>query len=143
MLVKKNNKLKKKIINHTLKNGKKQLSEKILRKSFKCLQKTQKKSHNDLIKQSILNVTPTFRIIKLKRRKSKLEIPAFLSSYTYRTSWALKYLIKMSRTNNIFYQQLEQEILSSAKSNGETIKSKEEFHRNTLQKKKYFKFYRW
>ena len=137
------NKLKKKLINHTFKNGKKHISEKILRKSFKCIQKTQKKSHNDLIKQSILNVTPTFRIIQLKRRKSKLEIPAFLSSYTYRTSWALKYLIKMSKTNNVFYKQLEKEILLSAKSNGEIIKLKEELHKNTLQKKKYFKFYRW
>ena len=50
----------------------------------------------------------------------------------------------MSKTNNsVFYKQLEQEILLSAKLNGEIIKSKEELHKNILQKKKYFKFYRW
>ena len=142
MLINKN-KLKKKIISHTFKNGKKHVCEKIFKKSFKSLQKIQKKSHNDVITQSILNVTPTFRIIKLKRRKSKLEIPVFLSSYIYRTSWALKYLIKLSKSNNIFYKQLEQEILFSAKSNGEIVKFKEELHKNISQKKKYFKFYRW
>ena len=42
MLINKN-KLKKKMINHTFKNGKKHTSEKILKKSYKCLQKTKKK----------------------------------------------------------------------------------------------------
>ena len=136
---------KNKTINHILKNGKKQISEEILKKSFKSLQKVQKKSHNEIIKQSILNSTPTFRIIKLKRKKSKQEVPAFLSTYDYRTSWGLKYLIKTvtSKTKNNFYKQLEQEILDTAKFTSETIKFKEELQKTTLQKKKYFKFYRW
>lgn len=139
------NKTKKKVINHIFKNGKKQISEKILRNSFKSLQKTQKKPHNEIFKQTILNSTPIFRIIKLKRKKSKLEIPAFLSFYTCRTSWGLKYLVKASRfkINNVFYKQLEKEILSSAKATGEAVKFKEELQKNSLQKKKYFKYYRW
>lgn len=141
----KKNKTKKIIINHIFKNGKKQISEKILKNSFKSIQKIQNKAHNEILKQTILNVTPTFRIIKLKKKKSSLEIPTFLYSYKNRTSWGLRYLIKAlpSRINNNFYKLLEQEILSSAKSTSEPIKFKEAIQKNTLQKKKYFKYYRW
>lgn len=132
------NKVKQKIISHTFKNGKKQISEKLFKQSFKSLQKTQKKYHIEILKQSILNSTPIFRIIKLKRRKSKMEIPAFLSSYSYRTSWGLKYLVKMSRNKKSFYKQFEQEVLSSAKLVSDTVKFKEELHKSTLQKKKAF-----
>ena len=68
-------KLKKKILNHILKDGKKKTSEKILTRSFKSIQKSQKKSHNDIMKLSIINLTPTFRVIKLKNNKR------FLLSY--------------------------------------------------------------
>ena len=137
------NKIKQKIIKHTLKNGKKQTSEKNFKQSLKNLQKTQKKFYNEIFKQSTLNSTPTFRVIKLKKRKSKLEIPAFLSSYHYRSSWGLKNIIQASQTNKSFNKQLEQEILSNAKTTSSIIKSKEELHKNILKKKKYFKFYRW
>ncbi len=139
------NKLKRKTVNHILKSGKKQVSEKILKKSLKSVQKVQKKSHNKILKLAICNSMPTFRIIKLKRRKSLLEIPAYISSYEYRTSWGLKYLTKAltSNSNNIFYKQLKNEILSNASSTIETAKPKDEVQKNVLKKKKYFKHYRW
>jgi len=141
--------LKKKLSNHILKNGKKQVSEKILTKSFKSIQKSQKKSHNEIVKLAILNSTPTFRIIKLRNKKRKKksirEIPAFLSTYTYRTSWGLKYLIKTStlKPGNIFADQLKHEILSSATSESNAITFKNELQNKALQKKKYFRYYRW
>nr|WPV72405.1 ribosomal protein S7 [Navicula sp.] len=139
------NKLKRKTINHILKNGKKQISEKILKNSVKSVQKFQKKSHNEILKLAIFNSMPTFRIIKLKRRKSLLEIPAYLSSYKYRASWGLKYLTKTltSNSNLIFYKQLKTKILSNASSTNETAKPKDEVQKNVLKKKKYFKHYRW
>jgi ribosomal protein S7 len=88
------NKLKRKTVNHILKSGKKQVSEKILKNSVKSVQKFQKKSHNKVLKLAIFNSMPTFRIINLKRRKYLLEIPAYISYYKYRASWGLKYLTK-------------------------------------------------
>jgi ribosomal protein S7 len=139
------NKLKRKTINHILKSGKKQVSEKILKNSVKSVQKAQKKSHNEILKLAIFNLMPTFRIIKLKRRKSLLEIPAYLSSYKYRASWGLKYLTRTLTLNSdhIFYKQLKNEILSNANSITETAKPKDEIQKNVLKKKKYFKHYRW
>jgi small subunit ribosomal protein S7 len=145
-----NQKLKEKVLNHILKNGKKKTSEKILTKSFKSMQKSQKKSHNEVIKLSIINSTPTFRIIKLKnnrrrKKKSIKEIPAFLSTYMFRSSWSLKYLVKASnkKTSNIFYNQLKDEALLNAKHEGNAVKFKDELQNQALQKKKYFRHYRW
>jgi small subunit ribosomal protein S7 len=142
-------KLKKKFLKHILKNGKKSISEKILNKSFKFLQKSQKKSHGEILRLAILNSTPIFRIIKLKnkrrKKKSIKEIPAFLSTYKYRTSWGLKYLINTSnsKTNNTFSNQLNHSILESAKHTSNTITFKNELQNKALEKKKYFRHYRW
>lgn len=143
-------KLKGKILNHIFKDGKKKTSEKILIKSFKTIQKFQKKPHSEITKLSIINATPTFRIIKLKnkRRKKKKavkEIPAFLSTYMFRLSWALKYIVTgtTKKTSNLFYNQLKDEILLNTKHEGNAVKLKDELQNQALQKKKYFKHYRW
>jgi len=142
-------KLKKKLLNHILKNGKKPISEKIITKSFKSIQKLQNKSHHEILKLTILNLTPMFRIIKLKnkrrKKKSTKEIPAFVSTYKYRTSWSLKYLTKSSilKINNNFSNKLKNEILSSAKDEGNTIVLKNELQNKALKQKKYFRYYRW
>lgn len=143
-------KLKEKILNHIFKNGKKKTSEKILVKSFKSIQKIQKKSHIEITKLAIINSTPTFRIIKLKnnkrkKKKSAKEIPTFLSAYIYRTSWALKYLTKTlsSKISNKYHVQLKQEILLNTENQGNAAKLKNELHNQTLKNKKYLKYYRW
>ena len=64
-------KLKQKILNYFLKNGKKQNCENTLLKTIKYIQKSNKKSHTEIMKLSILNTTPIFRIIKLKQKKKK------------------------------------------------------------------------
>lgn len=142
-------KLKKKLLNHILKSGKKQITEKILTKSFKSIQKSQKKSHSNLVKLAIVNITPMFRVIKLrnKRRKKKSikEIPAFLSNYIYRTSWGLKYLVQTSslKSKNVFFTQLKNEILLNATFEGAAIAFKNELQSRALPKRKYFRHYRW
>lgn len=142
----KENNTKKKLLNHILKNGKKQISEKIFKTCNKLLQKSQKKSHNELLKQTILNTTPAFKIISLKKRKGKVEIPVFLSSIIHRTSWGIKSLVKtvkISKQNNVFFKQLKSEIESSFRAESKTVKTNEELQQQILQKKKYFKYYRW
>jgi ribosomal protein S7 len=139
------NTFKKVTINHILKNGKKQISEGILKKMLKSIQKSQKKSYNEILKLAIFNSIPTFKIIKLKRRKSLLEIPTYLSTYNYRASWGIKYITESSNSNNIPYkQQLKNRILLNASSTIQTVtKPKDDIQKNVLKKKKYFKHYRW
>jgi ribosomal protein S7 len=66
-----NKKLKDKLLNYIFSDGQKKTSEKIIKKTFKSIQKSQKKSHKDIIKLAIINSTPTFRIIKLKNKKKR------------------------------------------------------------------------
>ena len=137
-------KLKQKIVNHIFKEGKKQKSEKILKTSVKLLQKYQKKSHNDIIKLTMLNYIPTFRLIKLKREKAILEVPTFISSLHNRSSWGIKYFIKTvtSDTTKTLSEKLKKTFLSYA-TKTETLTFKDELQKNALKQKNYFKYYRW
>jgi ribosomal protein S7 len=140
-----NKKLKDKLLNYIFSDGQKKTSEKIIKKTFKSIQKSQKKSHKDIIKLAIINSTPTFRIIKLKNNKKKKkkmtkDIPAFLSTYNFRTAWSLKYLTK---TFNNFNTKLEQDIILNAKNQGNAVKLKNELQNQLIKKNTYLKYYRW
>lgn len=138
-------KLKKKIINHIFRQGKKQKSEKIFKTTIKSIQKFQKKSHNEIIKLAMLNSIPTFRITKLKKKKSKIEVPTFVFTIQHRVSWGIKFLLKTFtfETNKTLNQKLKKTFLSNAVLKNETIKFKDELQKNALKKKSYFKYYRW
>ena len=142
----------KKLINHTTKNGKKHKSEKVITKSLKAAQKSQRKNHGKIIKLSLLNTIPTFKIVKLtdnkRRKKSTKEIPTFVSNYKSRISLGLKYLLKT--TNNLsqnkqttFSQKFKNELLSEISSESNANLMKTNFQTKACQEKKYFRFYRW
>jgi ribosomal protein S7 len=145
----KDQKLKKKLLGHISRSGKKQVSEKTFTKSIKFIQKSQKKFHREIVKLAILNSTSMFRVITLKNKKrrknSVVEIPAFLRSYTHRTSWSLKYLIKTltSKTSHNISSQLKQGIISNLVYENSAAVFKRELEKKTLTKKRYFKHYRW
>jgi ribosomal protein S7 len=147
------NKLKYKIISHFMTKGNKITCENILSKSLKLIQKSKNKSHSEILKLAILNVTPAFRIMELQEKRKKKrkkgtkrakEIPAFLSHYIFRTSWALKFIAStVKKSPNKFSDQFKQEILLTAQNTGESIKTKTEIQKQALKKKFSFKYYRW
>lgn len=146
----KNTELRKKLINHITKNGKKHTSEKAVTRSFKSTQKIQKKNHGKVTKLSIINTIPTFKIIKLtnkkRRKKSIREIPTLVSSYKSRVSLGLKYLIKATTTQTKqinFSEKLKNELLAGAISENTATLTKNNFQVKALDEKKYFRFYRW
>lgn len=147
---KKSMELRKKLINHMTKNGKKHKSEKALVKSFKVAQKSQKKNHGKITKLSIINTIPTFKIVKLtnkkRRKKSIREIPTLVSSYKSRVSLGLKFLIKTSvlqTKHTMFFEKLKNELLSGAMLENSAVITKNNFQTKALAEKKYFRFYRW
>nr|QUS63600.1 ribosomal protein S7 [Haslea silbo] len=148
-------KLKYKIINHFMIKGNKTTCENILVKSLKRIQKLHIKPHSEITKIAILNVTPVFRVIELQEKRKKKrkkgvkrskEVPAFLSHYNFRTSWAFKFLLdsvrKRSKSHK-FFDELQQEIVSTSQNNGKSIQVKTETQKLALKKKLYFKYYRW
>jgi ribosomal protein S7 len=141
---------KKKLTNHLIKKGKKQMVEKTITKSLKQAQKQEKKNVGCIIKQSTLNVMPVFRFIKLtnkmRRKKTIKRIPAFLSDNNFRSSWGLKNLTDFSTQktpHNTLYSKLTDQFLYSSKHLNSLEISGDKSQEEASKEKKYFKYYRW
>ena len=133
-----------------MKHGKKKTAEKNLLKSLKLIQKFNKKNHKNLIKDSILNVTPTFKINKQSskrgKRKTEKEIPAFIKKDSLRTVLAVNFLVTASLKNKdlkTFYRKLAQEIIETSVQKSKSIEQKTEMQKQVLLQKRYLLKFRW
>lgn len=143
--------IKNKIITNIMSNGSKKTSESILFKSFKKLQKNSKKQSKKVFQLAIVNATPIFKLHKIENKKQRKknrkvrEIPAFISNLTSRTSIAIKFILSSIEQKKIkkFYQQLNQEVLTTAQVKGNAIEKKNTLQKQVLLKKHFFKYFRW
>jgi small subunit ribosomal protein S7 len=139
--------IKKKLINHFMKNGKKTVSEKILLNSFKELQKVSFKRPEELFKNALINAIPIFKIHKSENKKQKKikETPFFLVSNKSRISLAIKLITESlkNKKQNICFQSLNKEILLSNQQKGNSIETKNGLQKKVILNKRYFRFYRW
>ena len=143
-------KIKSKLINHLIVNGKKETSEKTLNKNFKTLQKRSRKCSSKLFQLALISSTSVFRLhrISLKNRKKKKvrEVPGFLRNRNNRISLALKFLVKITRrTPDALYfdKNFLDKILSLSRFENETLSSKNEAQKALLSKRYLFRYYRW
>lgn len=142
---------KNKIIANIMNNGSKKTSESILFKSFKKLQKTSKKQSKKVFQLAIINSTPVFKLHKIENKKQRKknrkvrEIPAFISNLNSRTSIAIKFILSSieQKKSKKFYKQLNQEVLTTAQSKGNSIERKNTLQKQVLLKKHLFKYFRW
>ncbi len=148
--MKKKIEIKTKVINHFTKDGKKKISEKILLKSFKELQKNSIKKSIKVLKLALIYSTPIFKLHKIKNKKLKKktkkvrEIPAFILNQKFRTSLAIKFILaNIKKKQKLkFYQKFKEELLLTTYNKSFTIQIKNELQKSILMKKHYF-FYRW
>ena len=148
--MKENIQLKQKIINSIMKNGNKKTAEKILKKSLKLIQKKDKKNHISLLKHSIINSTPTFKINvqskKRGKRKTKKEIPTFIRTDSERIISSFNILTENSLRNkaiNGFYKKIANEVLETAVQKGKSIEQRNEIQKQVLMQKRYLANFRW
>lgn len=147
-----NLKIKTKFTNHLMFNGEKKISEKILLKSFKSLQKNTKKQISNIAKLSLIYSTPIFKLhkisnkkLKKKQRKTRI-IPTFIPKLFNRISLGIKYIlfnINKNKSSKFIYNKLQDEILAIAKHQGTFITIKKETQQHTILNKRYFRYYRW
>ena len=149
-IMKKDLELKQKIINSIMKNGNKKTAEKIIKKSLKLIQKSDKKNYINLLKHSIINSTPTFKINvqskKRGKRKTKKEIPTFIGNNSLRIIAALNFLTENSLKNkelNGFYKKITNEIIETASPKSKSIEQKNEIQKQVLMQKRYLANFRW
>ena len=153
-MIKSELKTKEKLLNHLMKKGGKETSEKVLLKSVKELQKNTLKKAENIIKSALLNKIPIFKmntIIKKKKKKKKTirEVPIFLVYNKSRVSEAIKLIIKTSKKikRNItsYYLKLVVELLDDCKDDVESdaVLAKNNLQEKILAQKKYLRNYRW
>ena len=143
--------IKHKLINSITLNGKKKTSEKILLKSLKELQKSSKKQSKELVKLALVQSTPIFKLHRISNKKLKKknrrvrEIPAFISKMSSRTSLAIKFILKSieKKKSNNFYVKLKENLLTTSQAKGDAVKLKNELQKQSIQHKRFFKYYRW
>lgn len=144
------NTFKKKLINQTLKKGKKQIIEKTINKTIKQIQKTKKKNTNHILQLSITNATQMFKLINLtnkrRRKKTTKRIPLFLSNNKFRFFFGLKNLTnfsveltKIQTLNKKFINKF----LLTAQLESTPIEFKTNQQNEASKERKYFRHYRW
>ena len=142
--------LKQKLVNTLMNKGNKKTGEKILVKSLKLLQKSTTKKYISLIQLAIVNATPVFKVnqqlLKKGKRKSKKDIPTFITSDSLRTMLSLKFIKNASmkkQTSTSFYKKLTQEILAACDSKSKSVEQKNELQKQTFVNKRYLAKFRW
>jgi ribosomal protein S7 len=130
-------KIKHKMFNHMISNGKKEIREIEILKFLKFLQKKSRKNNVDLIKLSVVNSAYTIQLrqVRKKSRKVPKEFPFVLkreSRIASGVKFMTKALNKKSRANFLLYAEKKTEL----------FKAKEIAQKQALGKKKYI-FFRW
>ena len=134
---------KKKIENYINKKGKKELSEKLLFKSFKLAQKSSLKNLNRLLKLAILHSAPILKVKKLQKKKRKPKEFPFIVKKKIRVFLAVNSIIFHARSKNAnFTSRFYQELFNSAAKNGEVLRNNNDTQEYSLRLKKYV-HYRW
>lgn len=147
--VKKSN-LKNIILNTFMKNGQKKTVEKILLKCTKYLQKEYVKDSTHLFQSSIINTSPVFlirhRVIKKGKKKTKKEVPSFLSNYFSRVKNSLNFIkksISIEKKTLHFFKVFSKEIVKSSSASSVSIIRKVDVQNQVLLKKRYWANFKW
>ena len=134
-----------KLINYTMLNGKKHLTELIFIKTKKKIQKQiPAKKFKNVFKLFIVNSSPFLKIKKIQRKKKNtIEFPYLLTKKSI-FFYGVKNILNVCRKKkgNPFYKIIAQEIINSSNLQSETVKIKKDAHEQAFLKKK-FANYRW
>ena len=146
MKIQNNLTLQKKLQNHFMINGLKSLSEKTILKTFKVLQKTKIKNHEDLFRFVLINTISIIQLkqVKKKNRKTIKEFPFVLNKnnrITFSIKSILKSITQKKQYHNI-YKKFFIELFSIIQNKTELIKTNEKNQDYILTKKKHT-FFRW
>jgi len=135
------------LLQFLMKNGNKNISELIIHRFLKTIQKNYKKNSKNIIKLGICN---TIRIVsfrvqkdKLSRKKKLKYIPYFLKKIQ-RTALTIKTILKAShqKMKEPIYIKIKNEFISAANNKGDFLVKRQDIY-NTVYEKKNFAHYRW
>jgi ribosomal protein S7 len=141
-----------KIVNHLMKNGEKKISEDILLKSIKELQKRSKKKSKNIFQLALSYLISVFKWHTVLNRKQKnrdkkiKEMAIFIEFKKIRISITIKFILANTQKvkKNSFYLKLKEEILLIlSQPQSVIVQKKNELQKQVLFQKHFFLYYRW
>ena len=126
-----------------LKNGKKNLAQKIIYSSLDIIENKTSINPLEILEKAVRNATP---LVEVKARRvggSTYQVPMEIRAYRG-TNLALRWLTQFAkkRSGKNMANKLANEIIDAANDNGNTIRKKEETHR-MAEANKAFAHYRY
>ena len=137
--------LRSKILKNLISSGSKTISEKLLKKSIKNIQKSSRKNHIEILKKALINSSPVMAIKKIGKNKKKSREFPFLIGKNLRLSLGLKHILETLKNKQKlknFYNEFSTELILTSQNKSITAKLKNNVHEQTFLKKKYANF-RW
>ncbi|AFP84386.1 30S ribosomal protein S7 [Candidatus Carsonella ruddii] len=130
-----------KFINYIMKNGKKNLAQKIFYYSINIISIKLNKNPFFIIKKILYNVQPNFEIKKKKIGGTIYQIP-FKINLKRSLMFSMKWIVKNSkkRNENGYKNKLVGELIDSYYNNSLSTKQKDELNNKTEQNKAYSNF---
>jgi small subunit ribosomal protein S7 len=119
-----------KLINFVMKEGKKELSRKIVYRALENVKKRTKKDPLEILEKAIKNATPVWEVRARRIGGATYQVPVQVNPDR---GWrlAMRWLIEGARSKKgkPMEEKLTEEILNSAKGEGFAVKKKEEIHK--------------
>ena len=138
-----NSKLITRLINKIMIDGKKGTAQRILYTAFKLVEEKTNQPATDVFAKAIQNITPE---VELKARRigaANYQVPVEISKER-KTTLALRWLVNYSRNRRekTMEERLANEIIDAANGTGESVKKRNDTHKNAEANKAYA-HYKW
>lgn len=135
-----------KLINRTMRQGKKSVAQKHIYKAFDLVEKGAKKNPLEVFHQALENVKPKMEVRPRRVGGASYQVPMPVKGER-RESLAIRWLIQaaQARSNkeyHHFYEKLAAELQDAAKKEGGAVAKKEEIHK-IAEANKAFAHFRW
>ena len=119
-----------KILNHLMREGKKNSAQKILKQTFQIIERKAQQDPIALIEQAIVNTAPAVEIKARRIGGAVYSIPIELNSERG-ISTAIRWIINCCKTksNKPFAYKLSNEFLEASAKTGSAVRKKDEIHK--------------
>ena len=119
-----------KLINHVMKDGKKETAKKIVYDAFKILKEKTKKEPLEIFEKSLTNVKPLLEVRPKRIGGATYQVPRPVPperSITLAMRWLLD--AARSKKGKAMREKLAEELIEAAENRGSAVKKKEDTHR--------------
>jgi small subunit ribosomal protein S7 len=130
-------------INYVMRKGKKSLAEKIVYDCFDIIEKKTGQKGIDVFKKAIDNVKPVLEVASRRVGGATYQIPIEVR-HDRRLALAMRWITGFARqrSEHTMAERLANELMMAARSEGPSIKKKEDTHR-MAEANKAFAHFRW